>query len=261
VHGSHRGGTGGRRRAADLAYARDTGRDRGCGEDLGDHTCSTQRTESDRGTVHTYGREPGGDRRSRSATDEGGSGGAGATGGDAARSAGARHDCAAASASGGGRATHRGRTAAAGPGPGRDRAPSAATHPGAGRDHTASTQRRAEHRRLELAGQRHRQNEREGDPLMLDFLLERCAAWAAIDMGARHATRQNPAPQRCEPLADLRARTVPRLATAQKPLAGLEYERLHLLLSDVEHGRDFSVRVIAELEQHERGALVSREPL
>jgi hypothetical protein len=96
---------------------------------------------------------------------------------------------------------------------------------------------------------------------MPDLVLERRAARAAIDVGARRAAGEDPPLERCQPLPDLRARTIPRLPATHERLAGLEDERLHFLPAHAQHLSNFMVRVVAELEQHQRRALVSREPL
>jgi hypothetical protein len=41
----------------------------------------------------------------------------------------------------------------------------------------------------------------------------------------------------------------------------LEDERLDLLPAHAQHDRDVAVRVVAEFKEHQRGALVSRQPL
>ena len=76
-----------------------------------------------------------------------------------------------------------------------DRTPAA--HPCAGRNRAAANANgRAEHRGLEFAGQRHRQNQRKRDPLTADLDLERCAARAAIEVGADRAAGHDPAMER-----------------------------------------------------------------
>ena len=67
--------------------------------------------------------------------------------------------------------------------------------------------------------------------------------------------------QRCKPLADLHTRAISRGPATHERLARLEDERLHLFRADAEHSSDFFVWVIAELKEHERGALISRQPL
>ena len=55
-----------------------------------------------------------------------------------------------------------------------------------------------------------------------------------------------------------------RLASAApsiQPLAGLENEGLDLVATDSEHARDLLVRLVAEFEQHKRGALIGGQPL
>ncbi len=53
---------------------------------------------------------------------------------------------------------------------------------------------------------------------------------------------------------------LPRPPSTEQRLTCLEYQRLHLLLAHPEHRGDFFVRVVPELEENERGALVGRQP-
>ena len=92
-------------------------------------------------------------------------------------------------------------------------------------------------------------------------MLEVGAARTAVDVGACRAAGQDRALRHCQPLADLCARALPRAPSTHQRLARLKDERLHLLSAHAEHGSDFSVRVIPEFEEHERRALVSRQPL
>ncbi len=62
-------------------------------------------------------------------------------------------------------------------------------------------------------------------------------------------------------LANLCARTIPRLPAPHQGLARLVDQGLHLFLADAQHRRNVGVRVVAELEQHERGTLVQGQPL
>ena len=119
----------------------------------------------------------------------------------------------------------------------------------------------AENRGLQLSRQRDRQNERERGPLAPNLPLEGRAAGAAVDVGACDAPGQDAATHRCQPLAAPRARMLPRPPSTDEPFTCLEYQRLDLLLSDPEHGGDFLVRVIGELKQNERRALVGGQPL
>ena len=80
-------------------------------------------------------------------------------------------------------------------------------------------------------------------------------------MGAHNAaSRDFPARIR-QPLADLRTGTLASAPAPIEPLAGLEDEGLDLVATDSEHGRDLLVRLVAEFEQHERRALIGRQPL
>jgi hypothetical protein len=94
-----------------------------------------------------------------------------------------------------------------------------------------------------------------------DLPLEGCAARAAIDVGACDAPGQDAATHRRQPLADVCARMLPRAPSTEEPLTCLEYERLDFLSAHPEHSGDFLVRMIRELEQNERGALIGRQPL
>ena len=64
-----------------------------------------------------------------------------------------------------------------------------------------------------------------------------------------------------KPLANLRTGAFTSVAPALQPHARLENERLDLLATDPEHGRDLLVRLITELKQDERGALIGGQPL
>ena len=60
---------------------------------------------------------------------------------------------------------------------------------------------------------------------------------------------------------DLAARVVPRPPAAHKPLARLKDEGLDLIAANAEDRRYLLVRMIAKLEEHQRGALVSGQSL
>src|ERR1700722_12265867 len=92
-------------------------------------------------------------------------------------------------------------------------------------------------------------------------MLEGGAAGAAINVSPSDASRQNSPMKRREPLADLRARTVPGLPAAHERLAGLEDERLDLISAYFEHIGDLTMRVVAELKQRQRRPLVGWQPL
>ena len=128
-------------------------------------------------------------------------------------------------------------------------------------DRAGPTQRGAKHPGLELTRQHHRQNQRQRGALTPDLPLEGCAAGAAVDVGARNTPGQHAAAHRRQPLADLGARVLPRAPPPGQPLARLEYQRLDLLFAHPEHGCDFLVRMIRELEQNECGALIVGQPL
>jgi len=54
---------------------------------------------------------------------------------------------------------------------------------------------------------------------------------------------------------------LPRPPSTDQRLTCLEYQRLDFLFAHPEHGGDFLVRMIRELEENERSALVGRQPL
>jgi hypothetical protein len=203
------------RQAAGMDGAAGPGRDRGCSEDLRDDPRSTQPTDPHGGGIFTDSREPGGGRRHRSTSDHSG------TGHTSPNTRGARG----ARATDDGRRTRDDRTAAARTRAGRnhaattaartrasrdhaattaartrasrDHASTTAARTRAGRDHASTAQRRAQHPGLELASQRHRQNQSESGTLMADLTLEKCAARAAINVRAGHAAGPNRATRSC----------------------------------------------------------------
>ena len=87
------------------------------------------------------------------------------------------------------------------------------------------------------------------------------AGRASVDVRAHLTAGGNLAARARHPLPYLRAGALPRRAAAHQPLPRLEDQRLDVLASHVEHARDLGVRVVPELEQHERSALVVRQPL
>jgi hypothetical protein len=122
-------------------------------------------------------------------------------------------------------------------------------------------QRGPEHQALELGGERHGQDQRQRSALTADLSLEGSAARTAIYVRAYDAPRQESGLHRRQPLADLGARILPRPPPAHQRLTRLEDQRLDFLFAHPEHGGDFPVRVIPELKENERGALVGRQPV
>jgi hypothetical protein len=92
-------------------------------------------------------------------------------------------------------------------------------------------------------------------------MLEGGAARAAIDVSPSDAPGENSPMKRGEPLADLRARTIPGLPAPHERLARLEDERLDLISAYFEHIGDLTMRVVAELKQRQRRPLVGWQPL
>jgi hypothetical protein len=111
-----------------------------------------------------------------------------------------------------------------------------------------------------VAEQPHGKDERERSPLATHRLFERCAPRTAVDVRPRQAPRQDLAADGREQLANLRTWTIPSPATARQRLAGLEDQRLDLLASDPQHLGDLAVRVITELKENQRSALILRQP-
>ena len=62
-------------------------------------------------------------------------------------------------------------------------------------------------------------------------------------------------------LADVAAGMLASRAAAHQRLPCLEHERLDLLSANAQDGGDLLLRVVAELEQHQRGPLVGGQPL
>ncbi len=120
---------------------------------------------------------------------------------------------------------------------------------------------RCEHRRLELGAERDRDDERERGALPAHLMLVGPAGRAPIDVRAHLTADGNHAARARHSLPHLRAGALPRRARAHQPLPRLEDQRLDLVGSQVEHACDLRVRVVPELEQHERGALIVRQPL
>jgi hypothetical protein len=125
----------------------------------------------------------------------------------------------------------------------------------------AAAEREAEHRGLQADGGHQRKDGRERGALATDLALEVRAARAAIDVAARDTAPGDATGVGGELLADLDAWGRTRVAGAHQRLARLEDERLDLLTSHPEHGSDLRMRLVAELEEHQRGALVVGEAL
>jgi hypothetical protein len=74
------------------------------------------------------------------------------------------------------------------------------------------------------------------------------------------APGQDDPARRRDLLADLRARLISGQPTASQRLTCLEYECLDLAGLHPEDLRDLLMRVVAQLEQDERGSLIVRQP-
>jgi hypothetical protein len=95
--------------------------------------------------------------------------------------------------------------------------------------------------------------------LPVDFVLEGGTSAAALDVSAQLAALRHVSGGRGEGLSDLPAGPIPGPAAAPERLTGLEDERLDLLSTYPERRADLSMRLIAQLEQDERSALIGRE--
>src|SRR3954469_6470786 len=120
---------------------------------------------------------------------------------------------------------------------------------------------RREHRAAQLERRHDRQDDRQRRPLAANLEVEGGARRAAVEVAADDAAPRQRARARRQMAADLGAGRVARRPRAQQTLARLEHERLDLRALDVEHLRDLGVRVVPELEQDERGALVLGQPV
>jgi hypothetical protein len=80
-------------------------------------------------------------------------------------------------------------------------------------------------------------------------------------MCACHAARPNLAADSRQQLASLGARTMTSSPTAHERLARLEDQRLDLLAAHAQHRRDLSLRLVTQLKEHQRRALVGGQPL
>lgn len=243
--------------------------DRGCGEELGHHTRRGEPTDADgladrreprRGRHHGCARGHGTCPSARDPARRHGGHRAGATS-QAAHGRGAtngRHSAHGRRPTDGRAAATgaRGRGAAASAG--RDRAAASTT---GGRHGAAAMEYGPEDRRLEPDGERHRQDEGEGRALVADLALEGLAAGTTIDMGAQKAARRDAPLHHRELLADIAARMLPGGPAPHQRLARLEDERLDLLGPDSQHGGDVLLRVVSELEEDKRGALIGGQAL
>lgn len=80
-------------------------------------------------------------------------------------------------------------------------------------------------------------------------------------MRARQAARQDLVADRRYPFANLKARAIASLPATDERFTRLEYEGLYLLTAHPQHLRDLRVRLVAELKQDQRGALVWAQAL
>jgi hypothetical protein len=262
--------------------AQDTGGDRHGSDDFGrDGRRAGPRQSADHGKLSTRADEAASQSRARCRRGQANANGAGSArrahgGGAHGRSAhsrtaktrctGARNTTRNAGTGTGGTRGHRtGRPGATGRrATGRDPARqnrSASARPDAGCDPSLVPQCGAQHGRLQLADQRDRGDQDARGMLAAHLGFKRCTAGATLDVGPCPAAGQDLAPQGGDQLPDLGARAVPGLPASDKALAGLEDERLDLRRANPQHGRDLVMRVVPELKQDERRALIDRQAL
>jgi hypothetical protein len=117
----------------------------------------------------------------------------------------------------------------------------------------------AEDRALELAGEGHRQDQRERRSLVTHLMFKGLAAGAAVDVRPQDAARRDAALHRGQLLAYVSAWVLSGRSATDERLACLEDERFDLLGADAEHAGDLLLGVVAELKQNQCGALVSGE--
>jgi hypothetical protein len=117
----------------------------------------------------------------------------------------------------------------------------------------------AEHGGLQPDAGNDRQQCRHRGALAAHLGRELRAALAAGNVAAQRGALESGAARRRELLADLDARRLAGAAPARERLARLEDQRLHLLAPHAEDLGDLVVAVVAELEEHERRALLLGE--
>ena len=120
----------------------------------------------------------------------------------------------------------------------------------------ATANRGPEHRLLEPDRRNDRQQHPQLAALAIDLRAEFAAPRTFAQVPAQVRTPQRAAAEVRELFADLRAVGLARSATRNQRLAGLEHERLHLVLGDPEHIADLLVAERVHLRQDERGALL-----
>ena len=106
----------------------------------------------------------------------------------------------------------------------------------------------------------HRQHERERVALLVHRVLVGAAAVAERQVAAQRAAAQLAAARGRELLADVLARRLARVAVGDQPGARLVHERLDLGRRHVDHRGDLGMGEVADLGEHERGALVVGQP-
>ena len=124
----------------------------------------------------------------------------------------------------------------------------------------AAAEHGAEHRALEPEARRDREQQPERAALRAQRLAELAAARAVVEVPPQRRAPQLRAAQLRQLLADVGARRVARRAVGGQRRARLVDVGLHLLAPAVEDPRDLVVGDVAELGQHERRALVVRQP-
>src|SRR5262249_46563811 len=109
-------------------------------------------------------------------------------------------------------------------------------------------------------GERRNGHETRPAPAGPDLVAEALAAGAVAQVATQRCTPQRGAAKGRQLLANLCTRRLARVSAGDERGARLESERLDLLARAAEKLGDLLVRNAAELGEHERGALVVRQP-
>jgi hypothetical protein len=123
----------------------------------------------------------------------------------------------------------------------------------------ARAEYRVEDRAPEPECRAHGEQQTQGAPLDAQLVTELLAAGAIAQVAAQRGVTPHAPAKDGELLTDLFTRRLASGAAGDQRGAGLEHERLHLRRRAHEDLRDLLVRDVAELSEHERGALIVRE--
>ena len=125
-----------------------------------------------------------------------------------------------------------------------------------GRGGRARSRERARRAELQRAGRHHRQDHSERGALAFHFGAEETAGLALGEVAAQHGAAQRTAAQHAQLALHFLAAHLAGLAALHQRRTRLEHERLHLVLIAAQDLGYLCVRVVVELGEHQRLALV-----